>query len=247
MAALALVGAILGVMPDLSRFHGIVISMFLERGERHHTPHFHAYDSDRDAVYAFDPVTLLSGSLARLQARLVEAWAELRQAESRENPRIPLIGEREIHHPARRRRGRRHGDHAGEPGGGKPVATKLARVRSRGLQQRVRGDQQGERHGPNLAQGLRASHTGLGAIAMSGSFRIRQLLLTGKRQRPLAWRAVVAVPPSCYDRRFPDNPDSFRISRAIAETNVAAPRPMSRRRDRSVMGPDGFEPSHSRL
>ena len=30
-------------MPELSRFYGIIIRMFFEASEPHHTPHFHAY------------------------------------------------------------------------------------------------------------------------------------------------------------------------------------------------------------
>jgi len=68
------------VMPELSRFYGIVIRMYCELGPRH-TPHFHAYHGDDEAVYGLDPLELLAGSLARRQARLVEAWAELRRPE----------------------------------------------------------------------------------------------------------------------------------------------------------------------
>ena len=67
-------------MPELSRFYGIVIRMYCEVGP-HHAPHFHAYYGDDEAVYGLDPIELLAGSLPRRQARLVEAWAELRQSE----------------------------------------------------------------------------------------------------------------------------------------------------------------------
>jgi uncharacterized protein len=46
-----------------------------------YAPHFHAYHGDAEAVYGLDPIELLAGSLPRRQARLVEAWAELRQLE----------------------------------------------------------------------------------------------------------------------------------------------------------------------
>lgn len=55
--------------------------MYLEAGAPHHAPHFHAYHGDDVAVYGIQPVELLSGSLQRRQARLVEAWAELHEAE----------------------------------------------------------------------------------------------------------------------------------------------------------------------
>jgi hypothetical protein len=55
--------------------------MFVEVGEPHHTPHFHAYYQDDVGIFAIDPVEMLVGELPRRQRRLVEAWAELHQPE----------------------------------------------------------------------------------------------------------------------------------------------------------------------
>jgi hypothetical protein len=60
-------------MPELSRFFGIVIRMYLEVGEPHHVPHFHAYYQDSSAVFSIDPVDVIAGSLPRRQRRYVEA------------------------------------------------------------------------------------------------------------------------------------------------------------------------------
>jgi hypothetical protein len=68
-------------MPELSRFFGIIIRMFSEPGTAHQVPHFHAYYQDEVAVFGIDPVDLLAGTLPQKQRRLVEAWAELHQAE----------------------------------------------------------------------------------------------------------------------------------------------------------------------
>lgn len=68
-------------MPELSRFFGIIVRMFAEAGEPHHTAHFHAYYQDHIGVFGIDPVELLAGSFPRRQQRLVEAWAELHQQE----------------------------------------------------------------------------------------------------------------------------------------------------------------------
>jgi hypothetical protein len=68
-------------MPELSRFFGIIIRMFVEVGERHHTPHFHAYFQEYVGVFGIEPIELIAGELPRRQRRLVEAWAELHQAE----------------------------------------------------------------------------------------------------------------------------------------------------------------------
>ena len=68
-------------MPELSRFFGIVIRMFVEVGGPHHRPHFHAYYQEHVAIFGIDPIDLIAGGLPRRQQRLVEAWAELHQAE----------------------------------------------------------------------------------------------------------------------------------------------------------------------
>lgn len=68
-------------MPELSRFFGIIIRMYMEAGVPHHLPHFHAYYQDDVAVIGLAPIELLAGSLPRRQQRLVEAWAELHEQE----------------------------------------------------------------------------------------------------------------------------------------------------------------------
>ncbi len=68
-------------MPEISRFFGIIIRMYLEVGEPHHEPHFHAYYQEDVAVYRIDPIELVAGSLPKRQYRLVEAWAGLHQEE----------------------------------------------------------------------------------------------------------------------------------------------------------------------
>jgi hypothetical protein len=42
-------------MPELSRFFGIIIRMYMEIGEPHHLPHFHAYYQDDVAVFSLEP------------------------------------------------------------------------------------------------------------------------------------------------------------------------------------------------
>ena len=68
-------------MSELSRFFGIIIRMYMEVGAQHHLPHFHAYYQGDVAVFSLEPIELIAGSLPRRQRRLVEAWAELHQAE----------------------------------------------------------------------------------------------------------------------------------------------------------------------
>ena len=57
--------------------------MFAEAGSQHHEAHFHAYYQDEIGIFSIDPVELIAGFLPRRQRRLVEAWAELHQADLR--------------------------------------------------------------------------------------------------------------------------------------------------------------------
>ena len=68
-------------MPELCRFFGIIIRMYMEVGQPHHLAHFHAYYQDEVAVFSLDPIELIAGSFPRRQQRLAEAWAELHQDE----------------------------------------------------------------------------------------------------------------------------------------------------------------------
>jgi hypothetical protein len=68
-------------MPEISRFFGIVIRMFVEAGGPHHLPHFHAYYQGDVGIYGVDPIERMEGSLPRPQERLVLAWAELHKEE----------------------------------------------------------------------------------------------------------------------------------------------------------------------
>ena len=48
-------------MPELSRFFGIVIRMFVEAGGSHHLPHLHAYYQEHVGIYGLDPIELIAG------------------------------------------------------------------------------------------------------------------------------------------------------------------------------------------
>lgn len=68
-------------MPEIARFYGIIIRMFMEPLVPHNRPHFHAYYQDFVAVIAIDDVELLAGELPKTQLRLTLAWSELHQQE----------------------------------------------------------------------------------------------------------------------------------------------------------------------
>jgi hypothetical protein len=69
-------------MPTISRFYGITIRMYFND---HEHPHFHAVHADGAAKIRIDNFGILENSLPRRQLRFVLAWAELHQAELRQN------------------------------------------------------------------------------------------------------------------------------------------------------------------
>ena len=68
-------------MPEISRFLGIVITLYTETGVQHNLPHFHVRYAGYKAVYGIDPVVQLEGAQPIAQQRMVEAWAEIYKAE----------------------------------------------------------------------------------------------------------------------------------------------------------------------
>lgn len=71
-------------MPELSRFYGIVIRMFAEIDERHHTPHIHAIYQNYNATYDFNG-NRIAGHLSKKEERLVQAWIEIHKEELETN------------------------------------------------------------------------------------------------------------------------------------------------------------------
>jgi len=69
-------------MPSICRFRGITIWMYFDD---HGAPHFHARHASGRAKIRIDTLEVMDNSLGRRQLRLVLAWAELHQAELREN------------------------------------------------------------------------------------------------------------------------------------------------------------------
>lgn len=68
-------------MAEITRFYGIVITMYPEAGERHHTPHFHARYSGKRITVGIATGDPLAGTLPQAQLRLVQAWVEVHRPE----------------------------------------------------------------------------------------------------------------------------------------------------------------------
>lgn len=80
------------MMPEIARFYGIIIRMFMEGSTPHNRPHFHAYYQEFVAVVGIDEVELIAGQLPKKQLRLALAWAELHQQELLEGWQILQSG-----------------------------------------------------------------------------------------------------------------------------------------------------------
>jgi hypothetical protein len=69
-------------MPEISRFLGIVITMYFND---HNPPHFHVRYEEFRAIVGIDPLELREGELPPRVLGLVTEWAELHQLELMEN------------------------------------------------------------------------------------------------------------------------------------------------------------------
>ena len=67
-------------MPELSRFYGIIITMYFNDTQQHHKPHIHAFYGDYEAVIGIDG-ELLAGSIPSKQFRMVSGWMAIHEAE----------------------------------------------------------------------------------------------------------------------------------------------------------------------
>lgn len=63
-------------MPIISTFYGIVIRMYFNDTEQHHTPHFHTSYAGEKAVFDLEG-NVLVGQLPPKQTKLVVAWAAI--------------------------------------------------------------------------------------------------------------------------------------------------------------------------
>lgn len=77
-------------MPTISRFLGIIITMYFDEPN---PPHFHAKYNEHKAVFLIKDLTVESGSLPAKVESLVKEWAEEHQEELLENWELALNGE----------------------------------------------------------------------------------------------------------------------------------------------------------
>jgi hypothetical protein len=69
-------------MPEISRFFGIIITMYYND---HAPPHFHIRYGQHKALVAIETQAVIQGSLSNRAFNLVAEWALMHQAELMEN------------------------------------------------------------------------------------------------------------------------------------------------------------------
>jgi hypothetical protein len=69
-------------MPEISRFYGIVVSMFYDD---HNPPHFHVQYGEFKAVIRINDFALMDGNLPPKAIGLVIEWANIHKKELIEN------------------------------------------------------------------------------------------------------------------------------------------------------------------
>ena len=74
-------------MPEISRFFGIIISIFYDD---HNQPHFHARYGDYDALIKIEDFAVIKGHLLPMALGLVIEWADIHKNELMENWKMAI-------------------------------------------------------------------------------------------------------------------------------------------------------------
>ena len=80
------------MMPELSRFAGMVIYMLFCDIGQHNKPHVHVYYGEYEAAIAIDG-ELLAGSLPRKQLKIVQGWLAFHEEETYKAWNLAIRGE----------------------------------------------------------------------------------------------------------------------------------------------------------
>ena len=67
-------------MPIISQFYGVIIRMYFNDDEQHHTPHFHAKYAEHEASFDLNG-DIIIGKFPQKQTKYVAAWADIHQDE----------------------------------------------------------------------------------------------------------------------------------------------------------------------
>lgn len=79
-------------MPVISKFYGLIISMYYLDIKQHNLPHIHVKYGEIDAVYEIPNGNLIEGSLPGNKEKLVKAWIEIHQIDLMANWQLAIRG-----------------------------------------------------------------------------------------------------------------------------------------------------------
>ena len=79
-------------MPTLSVFYGITVSMYREKGYRHHIPHIHAKYGEYTAEYDFNG-NRIEGFLPAGKEKIIIAWIEIHREDLNANWELLIQGQ----------------------------------------------------------------------------------------------------------------------------------------------------------
>jgi hypothetical protein len=68
------------MVPELSRFQGMIIKMLFLDNDKHHKPHVHVYFGEFEASVGIDG-ELLAGSIPVKQLKILNAWLIIHEDE----------------------------------------------------------------------------------------------------------------------------------------------------------------------
>jgi len=81
------------VVPVISMFYGIIVSLYFRDNTRHHRPHIHVKFQSDEAVIAIPEAEVLEGSLPTGKMRMVVAWVEIHKDEIMADWEIAVNGQ----------------------------------------------------------------------------------------------------------------------------------------------------------
>lgn len=67
-------------MPIISKFYGIIITMYMEEDGKHHKKHIHIKYNNYKAIFDFEG-NLISGKIPNKQKKMVQAWIAIHEEE----------------------------------------------------------------------------------------------------------------------------------------------------------------------
>lgn len=79
-------------MPTISKFYGITVMMYNEKGGKHHLPHIHAEYQGEEVVIALNG-DIIEGIITKRKVNLVLAWMEIHKEELEKNWKLLSAGD----------------------------------------------------------------------------------------------------------------------------------------------------------